>query len=68
MPKIRLNIDALRVESFDTIDAEQERGTVRGRAGEPDAGQAAVLPTYPYYCTPETICRNSCTCVEVCVL
>ena len=68
MPKIRLNIDALRVESFETIVAEQGRGTVRGRSGEPDAGHAAFLITHPNYCTPQTICHNSCvdTCLEDC--
>jgi len=60
MVKVRLDIDALRVESFDTIVAEPGRGTVRGHAGEPDGGRAASLPTYPYECTPRTICYNSC--------
>jgi len=69
MAKIRLDIDALRVESFDTIVGEAAaRGTVHGRAGVRDLGEAGFIDTAIYLCTPRTICHNSCadTCVDGC--
>lgn len=60
MAKVRLDINALRVESFETVIGLQARGTVRGREGELNAGEAGSLQTYPYECTPRSICHNSC--------
>jgi len=66
MAKIRLDIDALRVESFDTNVEERARGTVHGRSGEPEPGDAAFIPTTDWKtcqggdCTPRTICHDSC--------
>lgn len=37
MSKIRLQIESLEVESFDTVEAPQERGTVRGQEGTAQA-------------------------------
>lgn len=61
MAKIKLNVDALRVETFDTAPVPAERGTVHGRqlvgtfmcvsAQETCAGD---------YCTRETLCLASC--------
>jgi len=68
MAKIRLDVDTLRVESFDTALAEAGRGTVHGRWGEPVAGNAASLHTYPGECTPISMCRSTCVdgCTDAC--
>jgi hypothetical protein len=42
MRKLKLEIDALRVESFRTSNEAPRRGTVRGR-GEPEAGDGAAF-------------------------
>jgi len=66
MAKIRLDVDALRVESFETIVGDDTRGTVRGRSGDPGPGEAAFIPTTDWNtcqggdCTPRTLCHNSC--------
>ena len=65
MAKIRLDIDALRVETFDTIVGEQAQGTVHGRSGDLDGCDAAFIPTTDWKtcqggdCTPRMICHNS---------
>lgn len=66
MAKIRLDIDALRVESFDTDTRGAGRGTVHGRSGDPEPGDAAFIPTTDWKtcqggdCTARTLCYNSC--------
>lgn len=66
MAKIKLDVDALRVESFDTIVGDPARGTVQARSGELNAGDAAFIPTTDWNtcqggdCTPRTLCYNSC--------
>lgn len=66
MAKIKLNIDALEVESFETDLGSGPRGTVQGLSGEPEPGDAAFIPTTDWKtcqggnCTPNTICHNSC--------
>ena len=66
MAKIRLDVDALRVESFDIEAAVQARGTVQGRSGDPEPGDAALIPTTDWNtcqgadCTARTLCHNTC--------
>lgn len=51
MKKIRLDVDALRVETFETDRAAADRGTVRGH--DDASGQSC-----PYECTRyEPTCR-----------
>jgi len=66
MAKIRLDVDDLRVESFGTAAGASERGTVHGRSGEPEPGDAAFLPVTDWKtcqgsdCTARTLCHYSC--------
>ena len=65
MAKIKLEIDALRVESFDTAPSAAGHGTVRGHQEVEPGDAAAALPTdwktcQGGDCTPRTICHNSC--------
>lgn len=58
MRKLRLAIDELRVESFDTIRAAEEKGTVFG-----------VQATYfgePSCYDPTCVGFNTCTCGDSC--
>jgi hypothetical protein len=52
MPKMKLDLDALQIESFDTSETDAERGTVRGH----DASDRL------------TVCQESCagTCYTHC--
>ena len=60
MKKLTLEVDDLRVESFETHAEMEERGTVHGES----------LPTRPLcskYCPPSMYCVNTETCtLEVC--
>lgn len=66
MAKIKLDLSALRVESFDTAMARSERGTVHGRSGEPEPGDVALLPVTDWKtcqgadCTARTLCHYTC--------
>ena len=66
MAKIRLDVDALRVETFVTASDGSERGTVHGRSGEPEPGDAVFLPVTDWKtcqggdCTARTLCHYSC--------
>jgi hypothetical protein len=51
MKKIRLDLDTLSIESFDTMVTPEERGTVQGHI-PPD--------TYARYCSDGTTCYDSC--------
>ncbi|HEU0012348.1 MAG TPA: hypothetical protein VFQ45_01620 [Longimicrobium sp.] len=51
MKKMRLDLDTLSVESFDTVETPAERGTVHGHI-PPD--------TYARYCSDGTTCVDSC--------
>ena len=75
MSKVRLNLDALRVESFDTSSSASRasRGTVhaRGVVAEPYSQQCASYPNCPSpLCvdTPLASCDGSCawTCGASC--
>jgi hypothetical protein len=57
MKKIRLDLDSLSIESFDTTGAADARGTVAGHA------------TYQAYCSYGLTCVDSCegTCDGSCV-
>jgi hypothetical protein len=58
MKKIVLNVDELRVETFDTAKMEPERGTVRAQSDT----------DYIRICTNTYDCNNShCTCyIDAC--
>lgn len=67
MAKMKLDIDALRVESFATAAATPERGTVHARSDEETADcDAAAIPTTDWKtcqgadCTARTLCYYSC--------
>ena len=66
MKKMKLDCEALEVETFDTEETVREQGTVHGHATQ--------LPTCPVQqsCGGEETCYDSCatcyTCPESCVL
>ncbi|HEX8904442.1 MAG TPA: hypothetical protein VF771_06355 [Longimicrobiaceae bacterium] len=62
MQKRKLRIDDLRIESFDTGQAEAERGTVRARMTGPTACDPDTCETRYQSCT---VCEYSCwgTCI-----
>ncbi len=46
MNKLQLDLDTLRVDSFETDDAEQaQRGTVRGQEAAPSYLDVTICPT-----------------------
>ncbi len=49
MKKLRIELDQLQVESFQTGGAGAERGTVHGHGPHTDPGQCP--PTEDFYCT-----------------
>ena len=71
MAKMKLEIDALRVESFDTAAGAAGRGTVHARSGEPGPGEVVLLPVTDWKtcqgsdCTMRTQCHYSC--LEACI-
>ena len=67
MARMKLQIDALRVESFETAAALSVRGTVHGASGEPtEPSDVVLLPVTDWKtcqgsdCTARTLCHNSC--------
>lgn len=62
MSKIKLRVDALRVESFDTAVASSARGTVRARESiDTQYHRTQCDETCAGYdCTRATLCINSC--------
>ncbi len=74
--KIRLSLDELAVDSFETTEAARLKGTVVGEqcsCGGSCPGQATCDPTCPQTCDDYT-CANSCdgtcagwTCITRCV-
>lgn len=72
MPKIKLEMDALRVESFVTAGGAGARGTVNALSDEPATGEEDVglLPVTDWKtcqgseCTARTLCHY--TCIEAC--
>jgi len=53
MKKIRLDLDALEVESFDVADSPVDRGTVHARqtsVEEPCSGRGECVPSYEAPC------------------
>ena len=81
MRKIKLNLDGLRVDSFEVESGVAGRGTVQGNAPEPDhrdtgytdtgtgggSGSTFFSCTTPYP-TNENTCQGSCngTCIYTC--
>jgi hypothetical protein len=59
MAKMKLEIDQLAVESFETATVDEERGTVHGNAGT-DPAETCVIMTKPL--------QNTCNGVETCYL
>jgi hypothetical protein len=64
MKKIRLEVDALRVESFETAEEERPRGTVVANDASADGScrDSFCLGGCSYY----EGCSNNGTCVESC--
>jgi hypothetical protein len=63
MSKIRLDLDALQVESFDTTGGEKHaRGTVRGNgvAADPVAADTVEADTCGGGCSWDSNCARSC--------
>jgi hypothetical protein len=68
MAKMKLDIDALRVETFTTAAGASARGTVHARSGEtePEPGDVVLLPVTDWKtcqgaeCTARTLCHYSC--------
>ena len=59
--KLKLEVDALRVESFETDRGDAEpRGTVRGREEPCTCGASCACPSAPYYCAPIAYTYYSC--------
>lgn len=71
MAKIKLDADALRVESFETAAATSARGTVHARQEAVDGDHAIALPVTDWKtcqgadCTARTLCHY--TCIEACL-
>jgi hypothetical protein len=75
MNKLKLRLDDLSVESFDTVRAERSKGTVMGQelcsCGGTCAGQATCDytcddPTCPYTCDDNTCAATCDTCSPSC--
>jgi hypothetical protein len=66
MNKLRLTLDDLRIESFDTTAAAGEKGTV---AAQEDCTCMSACPTFcPVSCPGLPTCADTCpeTCSETC--
>lgn len=69
MRKLTLDVDKLKVDSFETVDEQRTRGTVRGHdtvetewcTGYPDCGVSR-----PECQTPRDTCYGSCGCTNGC--
>ncbi len=59
MKKIRLEIDTLRVESFETVEQRDERGTVNAHQVGTRVGGCTETTCPPNYCfcTEDQTCR-----------
>jgi hypothetical protein len=60
MAKLKLDMDALRVDSFEAIRAQATAGTVQAHGAQAEAADAARLGTYYIACFNTQ--QNSCTC------
>lgn len=61
--KIRVDVNELEVESFETVEVEEERGTVQGYGGSWGCSVTC------YSCGPQTCAGNTCqfeSCDGVC--
>jgi hypothetical protein len=59
--KLRLDVDSLAVDSFDTHATPAARGTVRGREDDGcTCAASCVCRTAPYYCAPGAYTFQSC--------
>jgi hypothetical protein len=71
MAKIKLQMDALRVESFVTAPETEGRGTVRAHSEPVEPGDVVLLPVTDWKtcqgsdCTARTLCHY--TCLEACL-
>ncbi len=59
MKKVQLKLEALRVESFQTEEPSQERGTVDGHqfATQFDGCSDSTCPPHHCFCTEDDSCR-----------
>lgn len=59
MNKVQLKLEALEVESFETAERAEERGTVNGhQIGTRIGGcTASTCPPYHCFCTEDLTCR-----------
>ena len=66
MAKMRLDVDALQVESFSTGSGALERGTVRAHSEPTPETDVVLLPVTDWNtckgddCTRRTLCHDSC--------
>lgn len=72
MNKVKLNLDALKVETFDTTPGERARGTVMGQQDLCTCQTQCTCPGCPTcanYLTCDPTCPETCddyTCAETC--
>lgn len=66
MAKMKLDVDALQVESFSTASGALERGTVRAHSEPAPETEVVLLPVTDWKtcqgddCTRRTLCHYSC--------
>ncbi|HEX6750857.1 MAG TPA: hypothetical protein VF092_26455 [Longimicrobium sp.] len=66
MAKMKLDVDALQVESFNTASSGSPRGTVHARSGDTGDCEAAFITVTDWKtcqgadCTARTLCHYSC--------
>ena len=66
MRKLQLDIDTLRVDTFETGAEKDESGTVRGHWSQPGTCDAAFVATCQYggSCGPGCATRSGCTSLD----
>lgn len=59
MKKVQLKLETLRVESFETAERPEERGTVNGHQFATRVGGCTVstCPPHNCFCTEDYTCR-----------
>jgi hypothetical protein len=72
MPKLKLDLDVLAVETFDTVAVDAERGTVQAFASVGDSTCRQAICYYETYApgctygdTCAYTCANTCACATI---